>query len=104
MPDTYHIIISPRAVRELTEICSYIRGESPSNAALVATRLVASIDSLEQLPHRYEVHQHRKDPRKTVHSMAVPPFIIYYRIDDNARAVRILSVRHGARRQPQTFK
>jgi plasmid stabilization system protein ParE len=104
MPDQYHIIISPRATCELTEICGYIQGESPSNAALVATRLVNSIDSLEQLPHRYEVHEHRRDPRKTVHSMAVPPFIVYYRIDEISRAVGVLSIKHGAQQQPKRFK
>lgn len=104
MAERYHIIISPQAVRELTEICAYIRGESPSNAALVATRLVSAIDSLEEFPQRYEVHEHRRDPRMTVHSMAVPPFIVYYRIDQVSSAVRVLSVRHGARRQPRRFK
>jgi plasmid stabilization system protein ParE len=104
MPDRYHVIISPKATQALSEICSYIEHESPANAALVATRLIAAIDSLEQLPHRYEVHEHRQDARKTVRSMAVPPFIIYYRIDDHVQSVRILSVRHGARRQPERFE
>lgn len=104
MPDRYHVIISPKATQALIEICSDIERESPANAARVATRLIAAIDSLEQLPHRYEVHEHRQDARKTVRSMAVPPFIIYYRIDDLVRSVRILTIWHGARRDPDRFE
>jgi plasmid stabilization system protein ParE len=36
--------------------------------------------------------------------MSVPPFIVYYRTDDKRRSVRILTIRHGARRQPKRFK
>jgi plasmid stabilization system protein ParE len=36
--------------------------------------------------------------------MPVSPFIVYYRVDDKRGAVRILTVRHGARRQPQRWK
>jgi plasmid stabilization system protein ParE len=56
------------------------------------------------LPHRYKVHEHRKDPSLAVRSMPVPPFIVYYRVDDVRLSVRVLSVRHGARRQPRRFK
>jgi plasmid stabilization system protein ParE len=34
----------------------------------------------------------------------VPPFIIYYRITEKPATVRVLTVRHGARRQPRRFK
>ena len=77
MPDGYCVIILPRASADLVEICSYIEQDSPQNAAVVAERLIDAIDSLTELPHRYEVHEHRKDPAKAVRSMAVPPFIIY---------------------------
>ncbi len=59
---------------------------------------------MREFPHRYEVHQHRRDTSKTVRSMAVPPLIVYYRIDDALLAVRVLTVQHGARRQPRRFK
>jgi len=36
--------------------------------------------------------------------MPVPPFIIYYHIIDQRRAVEVMTIRHGARRQPRRFK
>ena len=101
MPDRYSVIILPRAADDLAGICSYIEQRSPQNAALVAQRLISAVDSLDILPRRYKVHDHRKDPAKTVHSMPVPPFLVYYRVDIRLKTVRILTVRHGSRRQPR---
>jgi len=36
--------------------------------------------------------------------MPVPPFIVYYRIIERSAAIRILMIRHGARRAPRRFK
>ena len=104
MPLAYHILIPPKASRNLVGICSFIERQSPQNAASVAQRLLDVIDSLASLPRRYEVHEHRRDPALTVYSMAVPPFIVYYRVDDTRQTVRILAIRHGARRQPKRFR
>jgi plasmid stabilization system protein ParE len=60
--------------------------------------------SLAQLPHRFTVHENRKDPALTVRSMPVAPYLIYYRTDDDRRIVRILTVRHGHRRQPRRIR
>jgi plasmid stabilization system protein ParE len=104
MPLAYHILIPPKALRDLVDICSYVERQSPQNAASVARQLLDSIDSLAFLPRRYEVHENRRDPALTVHSMSVPPFIVYYRVDDDQQAVRVLAIRHGARRQPRRFR
>ena len=104
MPDRYRVQTMPRASGDIVGICSYIEKDSPQNAASVAQMLVDAIDSLEILPHRYKVHERRKDPAKTVRSMPVPPFIVYYRVVDRLRAVEILTVRHGHQRQPRRFK
>ena len=104
MPDRYRIIILPAAADDLVAICPYIERDSPQNAALVAQRLIDAVDSLTVLPRRYKVHEHRKDRAKDVHSMPVPPFIVYYRVDETHLTVRILTIRHGSRRQPRRFK
>lgn len=104
MAQWYRILLMPRAADELVEICTFIEKDSPQNAAAVAQELLDAIDSLAQFPHRYKVHQHRHDESKTVRSMPVPPFVVYYRIDDQREIVRVLSIRHGARRQPIRFR
>jgi plasmid stabilization system protein ParE len=104
LPERYRVIIPPKASNDLVEICAYIEQDSPQNAASVAQMILDAIDSLDILPHRFKVHEHRRDPAKTVRSMPVPPFIVYYRVDDVRHAVRILHVRHGHRRQPRRFR
>jgi plasmid stabilization system protein ParE len=104
LPTRYRIILLPRASNDIAAICSYIEQDSPQNAAIVAQSLMDAIDALEILPHRYRVHEHRRDPALTVRCMPVPPFLVYYRVDDMRQAVRILTVRHGHRRQPRRFR
>lgn len=101
--DRYRLVIQSRASRDIVAICSYIERQSPQNASIVATGLIGAIDSLVLLPHRYEVYLSHQDQGKVVHSMAVPPFIVYYRVLERDKVVNILTVRHGARRQPRRF-
>jgi len=104
MPETYRVIIVAEAIDNLNGILEYIKQDSPQNAAKTFNRLWSHCQSLAILPRRHEVHQHRKASALTVHSMPVPPFIVYYRVDDHARTVRVISVRHGAQKQPRRFK
>ena len=103
MPDRYRIIITPRAASDLVEIHRYIEHDSPQNAADVAAVIIESIDGLESLPHRYAVYQGARQPSEAVRRMPVPPFLVYYRVDDGRRVVHVVSVRHGKRRQPRRF-
>ncbi|HWB54924.1 MAG TPA: type II toxin-antitoxin system RelE/ParE family toxin [Tepidisphaeraceae bacterium] len=104
MPRRYHIIITSTAANELTDICTFIQKDSPQNAAAVARKFIDAINSLELLPHRFKIHEHRTDPSKTVRSMQLRPFIVYYRTDDATQTVRILAIQHGARLQPPHFR
>lgn len=104
MAERYRVRITPRAADDITEICAYIEQDSPKNAALLARELVDAIGSIDLLPHRYRIHEHRREPAKTVHAMPVPPFIVYYRVTDRDRVVDVLTVLHGKRRQPERFE
>ena len=103
MADSFRVIILPRVADELIEIFAYIEVQSPQNASLVALRLIDAIDSLQLIPHRHKVHSHRRDPALTVRSMPIPPFVMYYRVDDAKKLVRVLTIQHGARQQPRRF-
>ena len=103
MPDRYRIIISPRASADLHGVHKYIETESPQNAAGVLDALIRAINSLEQLPHRHRVYQGRREPSAAVRRMPVPPYLVYYRVDDKNRPVEVVTVRHGRRRQPRRF-
>jgi plasmid stabilization system protein ParE len=103
MSDAYRIIILREASANISEIHAHIEQTSPQNAAPVVRKLIEAIDSLEQFPHRYKVHVSNSKPERVVHSVPVPPFIIYYRVIERNRAVEVMTIRHGARRQPQRF-
>jgi toxin ParE1/3/4 len=104
MPQTYRVIVLPEAFDDLDRIVEHIAKDSPQNAATTLDRLWEACQSLDLLPHRHRVHQHRQEAARSVHAMPQAPFIIYYRIDDDQHTVRVLTIRHGARRQPRRFK
>jgi plasmid stabilization system protein ParE len=100
MPDTYRIRYTQVAAAHLENIFDFIREDSPQNATTVIDRILSAIDSLEILPHRYPVLEDSLQLLgEELRSMPVPPFKVRYRVDDAGRAVTIVGVRHGARRE-----
>jgi plasmid stabilization system protein ParE len=104
MRDTYRIVISPRAADEIDGIFNFIAQESPQNASLVVDRILEGIFSLETMPRRYKVERRSRKFGYVVHSLVVPPFLVFYRVMEEHGAVRILCVQHGARRHPRSFE
>ena len=101
MATRYHLIISPRASADIHAIHKYIAQDSEQNAASMIEELIASLDGLEEFPHRYRVAEHVKSRRGETRVMLVPPYLVYYRIMERQLAVRVITIRHGARRQPR---
>lgn len=102
-PRRYDVRISNEAYSHLAEIFEYVDQQSPQNAALLLEDLLNSIAGLSIRPQRYKVYRRVKDSDRVVRSMPVPPYLVYYRVLEQPGRVRILSVRHGARRQPRSF-
>jgi plasmid stabilization system protein ParE len=104
MLPTYRVILMPEAFDDVNRIVTYVQDDSPQNAAHLIDLLSAATASLASLPFRFTVRHSRKDPALTVRAMPVPPFILYYRIDERTHTVRVITIRHGAQRQPRRFK
>jgi len=98
---TFHVIILPRAADDLQEIHDYIAKDSPQNAAGMISRILDALEPLKQFPHRTKVMHQSSKLRHPVRSLSVRPYTIYFRVLDDAQAVRVLHVRHGARKQPR---
>jgi toxin ParE1/3/4 len=98
MPDPYRVNLTRMAAADLAEIHAYIEQDSPQNAANMIGRLLAAIDGLELLPHRFKVVRNTRLVGERVRSMPVRPYLVRYHVDDSARVVTVLAVRHGARR------
>ena len=86
---------TPRAVADLVEIADYIRQFSPASSRKVRDEIQRAIAMLERFPF--------SGPRTNVDSVRKVvvrryPYIVYYAVE--ARDVVILTIQHGARRQP----
>ena len=103
MPTTYRVIVTPAALEDLDGLTEYIKRDSPQNALRVFNRLWQACQSLSTFPYRFAIRQNRRDASKTVRAIPVRPFIIYYRVDEKLRVVRVLTMRHGHQRQPRRF-
>lgn len=64
------------------------------------TRILDALEPLKQFPHRTVVERQNRKLRHPVRSLPVPPYIVYFRVLDDQRVIRVLHVRHGARRRP----
>ena len=85
------MIWAPAALRDIDLIYRYIQAFNPSAAAHLAGRLLETGESLCDFSDRG-----RAIGGKRRELPVVWPYIIRYRIDDDA--VRILRVRHGRRK------
>ncbi len=101
--DEYRVIITPRAGRDLEGVHRYIAQDSLDNAAAMVARILDALEPLKHFPHRTVVQRQRPGLRHPVRSLPVAPYVIYFRVLDEERVVRVLHVRHGARRQPGPF-
>jgi plasmid stabilization system protein ParE len=102
--DRYRVIITPRASSDIESIHRFIEQDSPQNAAGMIQKLIDAIDSLQILPHRYSIYSGARRPSTAVRKMVVYPYLLYYRVDDGRRQVDVVTIRHGKRRQPRSFK
>ena len=103
MPPAYHLILSPGAAADLQAIHEYISKDSPDYAAKMVGRILDAIGTLELFPHRNLIERRSAKIKHPVRSLPVKPYIVYFRVLDQQQAVRILAVRHGARRRPRRF-
>src|SRR5258708_4928531 len=103
MAQNFRIIVSPRVSSDLHEIFHYIEKDSPHNAAAFIQKLIDAVDALAHFPNRGMVVEGTKNTRGETRISTVPPYIIYYRVLEKQLAIRVITIRHGARQQPRRF-
>jgi plasmid stabilization system protein ParE len=67
-------------------------------------RILAAIETLKLAPNRTIYKQKSRKLDRPVRSLAVSSYIVYFYMIDDERIVRILTIRHGARRKPSRFE
>ena len=87
-------VLSRRASAELLEIEKYLEAHSPKGAQNVLRAIAKSLDNLAMFPkigkRRRKSKMHRRIVKKYRH-------MIYYRIDNAADEIAILTIQHPAR-------
>ena len=91
------LVYTPRAVEDLTEIAAYLVPRSPAGAVRVRAAILATLRIVLDLPHAGRL-QTVGDVRKI--GVRRYPYAVYYRIDENAGEIVILTIRHSARQRP----
>jgi plasmid stabilization system protein ParE len=86
---------SPRALRDISAIYEYIAKDSPSGAQHVLDRIEEVAAMLGEYPFSGRLTR-KRDIR--VYPLNTYPYLIFFRQVPAKREVRILRVRHAARR------
>lgn len=87
---------APVAVFDLTAIADHIRERNPAAAARVRSSILKSLDKLTVFP-RMGRKQSTPGVRKLVTRRY--SYLVYYRIDMDAREILTLRIRHPARKR-----
>lgn len=103
MGDTYRVVVSDRAAADLSALHDYVAADSPRNAAALVRRIVRAIDGLGIFPQRYPVYEGERAVAVEIRRMPAAPMVVYYKIDEGAGTVEVITVHHGARRPPSSL-
>jgi plasmid stabilization system protein ParE len=99
MAEPYRILMYRPVSTDLQRIFAHIARDSPQNAASTVARILDLIQSSKTFPHRAVVEV--DNPTAPLRSLPVPPYLVFFRVFDENRIVKVLHVRHGARRRPK---
>lgn len=97
---TYRLIVTPTAGADLKEIYDYVAADSVENARRLIDRILSKLESLCDSPRRTIAGIPGDDHPFPIRMVSVGHYTVYYRSLDRDRVVRVVHVRHGARRRP----
>ena len=93
----YRLLFTQRALTDLAEIIGYIAEDDSEAASRFGATLLDHVELLTRFPRMGEAVSERSGVRRLAHS----PILVYYRVDDDARLVKVLHLRHGSRQSPK---
>jgi plasmid stabilization system protein ParE len=95
--------LAPQVEADLQAIYDYISSASAEHARRMVKRLLDGIEKLCEFPHRTVLQHQNRKLNHPVRSLPIRPYIVYFRVIDQEQIVRVLTIRHGARRRPRSF-
>jgi toxin ParE1/3/4 len=93
----FRVEITGPAIADLAEIVSYIAQDNPAAANALGENLLDAALSLAKAPFKGSPYPRLAGVRK----LTLPPFKIFYRVNDRTRDVEVLRFWHSARREPK---
>lgn len=98
MPRRYQVVVLAEAESEAHDAAEYIAKDSPQNGARWYAGLERAIESLALFPHRCAMAPEARYLRRKLRHFIFKSHRLIFEIDERKRRVRILHVRHAARR------
>ena len=100
----YRVEIARNAEVDLEALYLWVVAAAPNQGAKWFNGLEKAVLSLDQHPRRCPIAPESIDPVHPVRVMSYgrKPHVyrVFFTVDDSARLVRVIHVRHGARRHP----
>ncbi len=93
------VVWAEPAVADLEAIVRYIAQSSPATAERVRSGILECVEILTRLPHIGPVYE--RDSTGRTREIVYRPYRIFYRVDETAGRVEILTVWHGSRQEPK---
>lgn len=95
----YGLVWTAPAGDDLEAIIRYIAQDNPSAAARIRVEFLETGDQLGQMPLMGSVY--KRDPSGRTREVLCRHYRIFYRVDETAKRVEILTIWYGARREPK---
>lgn len=102
----YQIEYLPSALRDLTEIATYIgiRLQNPSAADKLAEQIVSTVEQLTVMPYRYPIYYPVKPLKREYRKIVVKNYLVFYWVDEEKHLVTIARVIYGGRNTDDVLK
>lgn len=96
----FQIDITDEAYEDLNQILDFVAKSSPQNAVRVIDHILRAIDGLTEVPRRYALCAPDKRLQPGVRLMPLPPWRVFYVVEEDSAVIRVLAIQHGAQLYP----
>jgi plasmid stabilization system protein ParE len=93
----WKIIYAPVAIERLQAIVELIAKENPDAARRMGFRLIERSELLGEFPELGRPYRKRRDVRR----LLCKPYVIYYRLNREQKAVEVMDFWHSAQLDPK---
>ena len=95
--DTYKIIFTNDAIKDMTEVLDYISENlySPDAARKLMREIDNSIENLKYMPYSFRVIKKYDELKLKYRRIIIKKYVVIYTIDENKKQVYIINIYYG---------